>query len=254
MKLRVLGCYGGVLPGHRTTNFLVNDTTAVDAGALAFSLTFPEQCQIEHVFISHSHLDHTNSLPFLIDNVFGCIDHPVTVYSIAPVVDSIRRNLFNNETWPDFTSIPDRGRPILRFEVIQPYEPITLAGIRYTAVPVNHVVPCVGYLIDDGSSSVLFTADTGPCRSVYEFANDVGNLKALITEVSFPNELQEVANVSLHLTPSGLARELKALKKDVDILLYHLKPPYIEQLHGEIAALNLGPRVTCIDQDRVYSY
>jgi cAMP phosphodiesterase len=254
MRLRVLGCYGGALPGHRTTNFLVNDTTAVDAGALAFSLTFEEQCLVRDVFISHAHLDHTNSLPFLVDNVFGCISHTITVRSIAPVIESMKKHLFNNDTWPDFTAIPDEGSAYLRFEEIQPFETTEVAGVRYTPVPVNHVVPTVGYLIDDGDSSVIFTSDTGPCASVYEFANRVPNLKAVITEVSFPNELGEIAELSHHLTPDSFAREIAQLRQEVDVLLYHLKPPYIEQLHHEIAALGLGPRVSCIDQDRVYTY
>jgi len=254
MRLRVLGCYGGALPGHRTTNFLVNETTAIDAGALAFGLTFEEQCKIRNVFISHAHLDHTNSLPFLIDNVFGCIDHVITVYSIAPVIESMRTHLFNNDTWPDFTVIPDEASAILKFVIIEPMQPILIEGVTYTAIPVNHVVPCVGYRMDDGNSAVIFTSDTGPCPKVYEVANDTPNLKAFITEVSFPNELQAVADISRHLTPKSFREEIKQLKKQVEILLYHLKPPYIEQLHGELDELNLGQKVSCIDQDRVYSY
>src|SRR5688572_16857425 len=101
MRLKILGCYGGATPGHWTTNFLVNDTIAIDAGALACSLSFDEQCRIRHVFITHSRLDHTASLPFLIDNVFGFIDSPVHVRSIQPVIDSMRNLLFNNSAWPD---------------------------------------------------------------------------------------------------------------------------------------------------------
>lgn len=253
MELRILGCYGGVVPGHRTTNFVVNGSTAIDAGALAFSLTFDEQLGIRNVFISHAHLDHTNSLPFLIDNVFGIVDHPVVVHSIEPVISAIRQHLFNDVTWPDFSVIPDEDSSILKFRVIQPHQPVEIEGIRYTAIPVNHVIPCVGYLIEDDLSAVIFTADTGPCELVYEVANRTPNLKAFITEVSFPNEMQNVADLSKHLTPNTFATEIARLKQGPQVLLYHLKPPYIDQLHGEIAALNLD-FVSCIDQDRTYRF
>jgi ribonuclease BN (tRNA processing enzyme) len=253
MEIKVLGCYGGVVPGLRTTNFLVNGTTAVDAGALAFALPFEEQLKIRDVFISHAHLDHTASLPFLLDNVFGFINEPIRVRSIEPVIDAIRKHLFNNLTWPDFSVIPDEARSILRFEVIEPGVPVEAGGLYYTAIPVNHIVPCVGYKIDDGQSSVIYSADTGPCPSLYDLANGTENLKAIITEVSFPNEMQEIADLSLHLTPKGLAQELSRLTRPVTVLLYHLKPPFVEQLHGEIAALGLS-HVKCIDQDGRYEF
>lgn len=251
MEIKVLGCYGGVVPGLRTTNFVVNGTTAIDAGALAFALPFNEQLAIRDVFISHAHLDHTASLPFLIDNVFGFIEEPVTVRSIEPVIESLRRHLFNDDTWPDFSQILDRGRSILRFEVIEPLQPLTVAGLTITPIPVNHIVPCVGYRIDDGKSCLIYSADTGPCERLYEEANRTPNLKALITEVSFPNEMEAIAALSRHLTPNGLARELERLKPGVRVLLYHLKPPYVEQLHREIAELGLD-FVECLDQDGVY--
>lgn len=253
MDIKILGCFGGALPGHFTTNFVVNGSVAIDAGALAFCLPFEEQCKIRHVFITHTHLDHTASLPFLVDNVFGFVDSPIHVRSIEPVIWSLRNHLFNNHTWPDFSVIPDPETSIMKFHVIEPNTPVCVDGLKLTAVPVNHTVPCVGYLIDDGKSAVLFTSDTGPCPSVYEFANSVPNLKALITEVSFPDDQQEVADISKHLTPRDFAKEVARLKDGVRVLLYHLKPPWIERLHDEIAALKL-PHVECLHQNDTYSF
>jgi len=251
MKIKILGCYGGILPGHRTTNFLINDTIAIDAGALVHALTFEEQLMVKHIFISHTHLDHTNSLPFLIDNVFGITPGQIHVYSIASVIESIRRHIFNDETWPDFSRIPDEEHSILKFHVLEPGIAVEVEGVKVTAVPVNHIVPCIGFLCDDGESAILYSADTGPCPHLYEVANRTANLKMLITEVSFPNNMGDIAALSKHLTPELLRGELEQLKRPVDVLLYHLKPPYIDVLHGEIEALNL-PRVKCLDQDAVY--
>jgi ribonuclease BN (tRNA processing enzyme) len=253
MDVRILGCYGGIVPGYRTTNFLVNGTTAVDAGALVYTLSFEEQTRIRHIFITHSHLDHTTSLPFLIDNVFGMIDAPVNVYSIAPVIEAIRAHLFNDVTWPDFSRIPDEESAFLRFHVIEPRVPVEIDGVRYTPIPVNHIVPCVGYVMEDDRSAVIFTSDTGPCREIYDVANRTPNLKAFITEVSFPNELAYIAELSRHLTPRLLAAELTQLKEGPDVFLYHLKPPYIDQIHVELAELAL-PFVRCLDQDQTYRF
>ncbi|HEY5609830.1 MAG TPA: 3',5'-cyclic-nucleotide phosphodiesterase, partial [Thermoanaerobaculia bacterium] len=144
MDIKILGCFGGALPGHFTTNFVVNQTVAIDAGALAFGLSFEEQCKIRHVFITHSHLDHTASLPFVVDNVFGFIDSPIHVRSIEPVIWSLRTHLFNNHTWPDFSVIPDPETSILKFHAIEPLIPVCVDGLKLTPIPVNHTVPCVG--------------------------------------------------------------------------------------------------------------
>ncbi|MGA7617637.1 MAG: 3',5'-cyclic-nucleotide phosphodiesterase [Thermoanaerobaculia bacterium] len=253
MDLRILGCFGGALPGHRTTNFLVNRHTAIDAGALAHALTFDEQRSLRHVLITHAHLDHTGGLPFVVDNVFGQQEKPLDVYSISPVIESMKRHLFNDDTWPDFSKLPTEKNPVLRFHEIEAGKPFEIEGVRYTAIPVNHIVPCVGYLIDGGASSVLFSSDTGPCPALYERANAVPNLRALITEVSFPNSMQDIADLSRHLTPRGLARELAQLERRVDVLLYHLKPPFVETLHAEVHELGLD-FVRCLDQDATYTF
>ena len=63
------------------------------------------------------------------------------------------------------------------------------------------------------TGSVGYSSDTAPTERFWEVANRTKNLKALIVETSFPNELQDLANVSGHLTPQTLdlgARKLSA--------------------------------------------
>ncbi|MCG6872632.1 MAG: MBL fold metallo-hydrolase, partial [Gammaproteobacteria bacterium] len=71
MKLRVLGCSGGVGPGLRTTSFLVDEDILIDAGSGVGDLTQAEQEAIRHIFITHTHMDHCAFLPLLADNLFG---------------------------------------------------------------------------------------------------------------------------------------------------------------------------------------
>ena len=63
MKVRVLGCSGAIAKDCRTTSFLVDGEILVDAGTGVGDLTLDEMRQIDHVLLSHSHLDHIAALP-----------------------------------------------------------------------------------------------------------------------------------------------------------------------------------------------
>jgi ribonuclease BN (tRNA processing enzyme) len=241
------------------TSFLIDDAVAVDAGAITRALTIDEQRAIRHVIITHTHMDHTASLPFLIENIFGSNNEPVSVYCTGDVLTAVRRHLFNNDTWPDFSRIPNHLYPSVRFEVIEPERPFMITGLaggdlEVMAVPVNHIVPTTGLLLRQGRTSTIFTSDTGPTSRIWEVANDTEDLAALITECSFPNRLQEVADVSLHLSPRTLAAELAKLRRRVPIHLYHFKPPYVDELREELAATDLPHPVAELEQDRVYDF
>ena len=169
------------------------------------------------MLISHTHMDHTATLPFLIENIFGTHPEPVSIYCAKRVMGAVRRHLFNNDTWPDFTRIPDHVEPSVRFQEIVAEEPFTITGLpsgdlEITAIPVDHIVPTTAFLLSQGSSKIIFTSDTGPTDRIWQVANETPNLKALITECSFPNRMQAVADISLHLTPNTLATELDIAK------------------------------------------
>ena len=259
MDFRVLGSFGGDSPDCRMTSFLVDGAVAIDAGAITRALTISEQRGILHVLISHTHIDHTATLPFLIENIFGTHQEPVSIYCSKRVLGGVRRHLFNNDTWPDFTRIPDHLEPSVRFQEIVPEEPFLITGLpggelEITAIPVDHIVPTTGFLIRQGSSSIIFTSDTGPTERIWEVANAAADLQAVITECSFPNRLQEVADVSLHLTPDSLAAELAKLETRVPVYIYHFKPPYVEELRAELAATDLPHPITELVQDETYRF
>lgn len=240
------------------TSFLIGGTVAVDAGAITRALTLAEQRAIRHVIITHTHIDHTSSLPFLIENLFGTDPDPVSIYCTRSVLGAVRRHLFNNDTWPDFSTIPNHLYPSVRFQVIEPevsFTIVTPAGeLEVTPVPVNHVVPTTGLLLRQNGSSLLFTSDTGPTERVWQVANAAGDLSAVITECSFPNRLQAVADASLHLTPQTLAGELAKLTRAVAVYLYHFKPPYLDELRAEVASAALPHPVTELVQDQTYNF
>jgi len=241
------------------TSFLIGGTVAVDAGAITRALTIAEQRAIRHVLITHTHMDHTASLPFLVENIFDVVSEPLSIYCTQAVLGAVRRHLFNNDTWPDFSRIPNQVSPSVRFEVIEPEVPFVIEGaeggdLEVTAIPVNHIVPTTGLLLRQGGSSVIFTSDTGPTDRIWEVANATEDLSALITECSFPNRMQSVADVSLHLTPQTLAGELHKLEREVPVHLYHFKPPYLEELRAEVAATEISHQVFELIQDETYEF
>jgi len=171
----------------------------------------------------------------------------------------VRRHLFNNDTWPDFTRIPNHLYPSVRFEEIEIERPFTIGGLPsgdldVVAIEVNHIVPTTGLLLRQGGVSIIFTSDTGPTERIWEVANSTDDLAAVITEVSFPNRLQDVADISLHQTPRGLGVELAKLKREVAVFLYHFKPPYVDELRTELARSDLPHPVEELVQDRTYRF
>ncbi len=259
VKFRVLGSFGGDSPACRMTSFLIDGTVAVDAGAITRALPIVDQGRIRHVLITHSHIDHTATLPFLIENTFGFDHEAMSIYSTRRILAVVRRHVFNNDTWPDFSRIPNRVYPRLRFVAVEAEHPFVIPGLpggelEVTAIPVNHIVPTVGLLLRQGGASVLFTSDTGPTERVWAVANATDDLRAVITECSFPNRLQSIADASLHLSPQTLAGELAKLRRPTRILIYHFKPPHIDELRAELAATELPWPIEELEQGREYEF
>jgi cAMP phosphodiesterase len=251
MKFKVLGCFGGNVPGLGMTSFLVNRAVCLDAGWLVDSLTLEEQEKVRDVFISHSHLDHTCSLPFLIDNNFAAPGFAVRIYAIREVVRWMKKHLFNNETWPDFTQLPTRATPVVSLIELQEEQPVSVHGLRIRAVRVSHTVPTTGFIVEDEKVALAFSSDTGPTRDFWKAVNATRKLRAVITEVSFPDEQQTLADISGHLTPRTLAGEVKKIKRDVPIYIYGRKPRFAAAIGRQLRDFP-DRRVRLLKQGRTY--
>ncbi len=246
MKLRVLGCSGGIGGRHlRTTSFLLDSDVLIDAGTGVGDLTLAELSQIDHIFVTHSHLDHVASIPFLVDTVGGMRDKPLLVHASRATIEILKSHLFNWAIWPDFSEIPSLEAPFLRYEELEVGGALELGGRRITALPALHTVPAVGYQIDSGAASLVFTGDTGPNDGLWKIVNRINNLKFLIIETAFSNKEQRLAEVSRHLCPNTLAEELKKLERSAEIYITHMKPGEIEptMLEIEECAGSFRPRM-----------
>ncbi|HEY3433188.1 MAG TPA: 3',5'-cyclic-nucleotide phosphodiesterase [Rhodocyclaceae bacterium] len=247
MKVRVLGCSGGIGGRHlRTTSFLLDHDILVDAGTGVADLSIAELAQIDHIFLTHSHLDHIACLPLLIDTVADMRNKPLTVYATAAVIEILRSHIFNWAIWPDFSEIPDVQNPFMRFQEIRVDEPVAMGqGRVLTAIPANHTVPAVGYVMDSGSAALVFSGDTAACQPLWDRVNRLPGLKHLIIECAFSNREARLAETSKHLCPATLAAELSKLQRKVELFITHLKPGQVEltmlEIEDEIG--NFSPRM-----------
>lgn len=246
MKLKVLGPNGGELPGCRSTCFLLDDVFALDAGSLNSTLGIEALARVDDILLTHSHYDHVKDLPLLADVLVGRRETPVNVYSNTECIRTLKKNLFNDEMWPDFTRIPSRRNPVFKLRSFKPGGRVNIGRYSADSIPVNHTVESCGFVVSDGRSRFGISGDTGPTDLLWRRLNKVEGLSLLLLECSFPNALQDLADVSGHLTPRTLERELaKFDRRDCEVLLYHLKPGYVAELKREVR--NLPVQVLEID-------
>jgi ribonuclease BN (tRNA processing enzyme) len=251
MKLRVLGCSGGIGGNLHTTSFLLDHDVLIDAGTGVSELSLTELSMIDHVFVTHSHLDHIACIPFIADSVGFMRDRPLTVHASEETLDVIRQHIFNWKIWPDFSEIPNTQRPYMRYQSMGLGETIILNGRKITSVPANHVVPAVGYHLDSGRASLVFSGDTTTNDALWKVVNKIENLRYLIIETAFSNSEKDLAVISKHLCPSMLAVELTKFKHDAEVFITHLKPGELELTMQEIedCVLGLRPKMLLNNQE-----
>jgi ribonuclease BN (tRNA processing enzyme) len=241
MRIRVLGSSGAELPGHRPPSFLLNGKILFDAGSLTNILPAKDLSKIEHIFITHTHLDHIMGIPFLADHLmFSEKRHKVNVIGIPAVIGAIRRNLLDGSIWPDFTAIPDTHEAILELKELEPGHSMKIGLYTITPYKVNHTVPACGYLVEDERERRFFyTGDTGPSDATWEELGEK-QIHCLIIDVSFPNHMEQIAIKTGHLTPQLLKEELLKIKlSPKKTYVIHIKSQYLKLVKKELKGLGI---------------
>jgi cAMP phosphodiesterase len=235
----------------RTTSFLLDHDVLIDSGTGVNELSLTELSVIDHIFITHSHLDHIACMPLLIDSVGFMRDHPLTIYVTEETLEILRNHVFNWKVWPDFTRIPNAQNPYMRFQTIALGETVNLGGRRITPIPAVHTVPAVGFHLDSGSASLVFSGDTTINDALWEVANRIVNLRYLIIETAFSDNERELAIASKHLCPSMLAEELLKFQGGAEVYITHLKPGEVELTMRQIekAVHGHNPRLLLNNQE-----
>jgi len=243
-RLRILGCSGGIGKGLRTTSFLFDDDTLIDAGTGVGDLTVNQLRKVDRIFLTHSHLDHISSIGFIPDAVGASRSRPLTVYGLPETLEAVERHIFNDIIWPDFTKIPTRENPFVVLRPIQIGKPVRIGARSVTALPVSHSVPAVGYALDSGEGKLVYTGDMGPSDELWKAIRALGPLHHLIIEASFENADRRLADLSGHLCPDTLVAELRKFEhREVEIWTMHQKPGTNAEIRSELE--RLGNRLKC---------
>ncbi|PIF92561.1 ribonuclease BN (tRNA processing enzyme) [Acidovorax sp. 62] len=247
MRVRVLGCSGAIARDCRTTSFLVNHNILIDAGTGVGDLTLDEMCQIDHVFLTHSHLDHVAALPLMLDAVSSLRGQPVQVHALAATIAALQAHIFNNVIWPDFSRIPSAQVPFLQYRPVAEGDVIQVEGALVSVLPAVHTVPAVGYAVQGSKGWWAFSGDTERNPGLWRQLEQLPQLKPslsvgmLVIETAFSNRESELARRSLHLSPTSLAAELAqgAAGASYPIYITHTKPSETDLILQEINQMGL---------------
>lgn len=253
MNIKVLGCNGGVGPGLRTTSFLVNDTTLLDAGTGVCDLTPAAMEAIRHIFFSHAHLDHVAGAAFLMDVVYDADGSGLTLHGTDTTLQVLREHLFNWALWPDFSKLPSEQAPTMRYARVEAGTSVEIDGLRITPIDVAHTVPAVGYVVDDGHAVLAFSGDTATNDSFWSALNQLPRLDRLIVEVSFPASEAEIGQITRHYTSGTLAADLEKLNHRPELLITHNKPGFEAQIQAELPGMLRGWSVRFLQRGDIIS-
>jgi ribonuclease BN (tRNA processing enzyme) len=253
MQVQVLGCSGAIARGCRTTSFLLDDDVLIDAGTGVGDLAVEALGRIDHVLLSHSHLDHVLAVGLLADTVSRTRTQagraPITVHALPQTLEALRAHVLNDVIWPDFCRLPSASAPTLRLQAFDVGQRLDFgAGRSVTILPAAHSVPAVGFALqlEDGPAWV-FSGDTGPNPKLWAALQDMP-LGHLVIEVAFSDAERALAAISGHLHPALLPEELAALPRGTEVLITHVKPGEGASVMAEIQALRLpcAPRALAI--------
>ena len=235
MKIEVLGAHNIESQDYRHVSLLIDDTLAIEAGALTSSLTLPAQQKLKAIVLSHQHYDHIRDIPAIGMSVF-LHENSIEVYATRPVYEVLVNYLINDEIYSNFLKKPPE-KPTIRLKELEPGRAEAIHGYTVLPLPVNHSVPTVGLQITSADGKALFyTSDTGPGLA------DVWRQVApelLIIETTAPDKYLESAPG--HLTPALLQRELDSFRRLKgylpQVVLVHMNPLEEKAIEAEIAAV-----------------
>ncbi|MDE2146931.1 MAG: 3',5'-cyclic-nucleotide phosphodiesterase [Burkholderiales bacterium] len=242
MQIRVLGCSGSIAAGSRTTSFLLDHDVLIDAGTGVGELTLDEMAGIDHILVTHSHLDHVLAIGLLADSVTrrrsAAQRPPVVVHALPATLAALRQHVFNGVIWPDFTRLPDAEHPVLRLQPLEVGQRLAFGTRRIEVLPARHTVPAVGYAVlgsAPGRGAWVYTGDTGPNPALWARLRELPPA-TLVIETAFRDDEHALATISQHLCPAQLERELAQLASPTQVYITHIKPGEVDAVMAEIGA------------------
>ncbi len=238
--IRFLGVSGGRDYRHGCTSLQVSSHVVIDAGNLIEGLR-DELSEVEHIFLTHSHLDHIIDIVFLVDNLYDTLDKPIKIYGHKHTLQALRDHLFNDTIWPDFTHIKlkNSAKTAVEFVEISPGDSYAFADVTLTPILADHTVTTYAYLIEKPSFKALFATDTHLTPALWSIINHDSGIDSLIVDISFPSRMDALAQASKHLTPKSLKMQMQHAFRPIDLYMMHIKPAFEEEIGKELKAYGL---------------
>ena len=252
MRIRVLGCSGGVSDGHDSTCLLIGDDVLIDAGSGARRLTAKHALRIKDIVVSHSHLDHVTSICFIADQDIVHRKESTRIHSLPETAASLRRYIVNEIIWPEIEKVVINGVQMVEFHSLRAFETVEIGGNRITPLPVSHAVPTVGFCFHGDNHEMVFISDMiNASDETWDWIRARKKLKYFVSEAAFPNQLEDIARISKHMTPKMFEDNCANLPAGIEIYVTHIKPLYYDTIVKEVSELDskLGIKVLEADME-----
>lgn len=255
ISLQLLGCSGGIGgPAHRTTCYLLDEHTLIDAGTGLGELSLEQLARIDHVVLTHAHLDHIACLPLMADSVADKRSTALQVWALPEVIDNLKTHIFNDQIWPDFTQIPDAQNPFVTLHALPENTPLILGSLQITALPALHGITGCGYRVQKESVALAFSGDTADCPAFWETVAQDQMLAAVIVECSYPRRLADMAQISRHLYVDDIIKRVSQLPATVAAIVIHRKPGLEMEIEQELRAALAGHDLRLPQHGTVYKF
>ena len=257
MRLRVLGCSGGIGGRHlRTTSFLVDGDVLLDAGTGVGDLSLAELSLVDHIFVTHSHLDHVASIAFMVDTVGGMRAKPITVHATRETIDILQQpHLQLGDLAGLHRRSPRRSRRSCATRRSSSARTVSLARARLHAAA-GDPHGAGGRLPAGQRPRRAWCSPATPGRTTRcgRSSTAWATSRYLIIETAFANKERHLAELSKHLCPSMLAEELVKFERDAEIYVTHLKPGETELTMQEIEESSGRLRPRMLQNNQVFEF
>jgi ribonuclease BN (tRNA processing enzyme) len=232
VEVTILGSGASLLSPDRVLAGLMIETGGeplifdMGAGVLhRLSCSLPELIRIEHLFISHLHIDHCSDVVALIQSLWLMGYNKVfNVY--GPQHLSVMGKAIG-EVFPYLV-----GKVKVKAHLLEPGFQAQSDKWRVTAFPVNHGdMEAYGFLIEAEGKRVIYSGDTAPSPELIKYAKEAD---LLIHECSLPDRLKDLA--PNHSIPSEVG-QIAAEAEVKSLVITHLYPELLEELGDALRSI-----------------
>ncbi|TAN41608.1 MAG: MBL fold metallo-hydrolase [Nitrospirae bacterium] len=228
MKARFWGVRGSIAsPGPKTVRYGGNttcieietdagDVIIIDAGTGIFPLAqsllrrLPVKCS---VFITHTHWDHIQGLPFFIP--FFIPKNEISIYgAFDPVASQPIKDILNRQM--EYCYFPVREGELkaeITYTNLRERETIEAGSARVTSILMNHPVLDFGYLVECDGKRLFFTGDNEPLYNIYSPDDDYYEEYETLIEMKNKLFIDFVRGVDVLIADSAYTSEEYPAKK-----------------------------------------